>query len=83
MAVATGLSRCCVFLTKLLCSFLVCPMLCSSVSEAPIYVFFPTLLLLPLRNRHFYFCGPPPLPTGRKTKTHSPKSQNGRSLFFM
>jgi len=79
----TGPSVCCVFLTKLLCSFLTCPMLCSSCSKAPIYVFFPTLPLLPLKNRHFHFCAPlPPFITGRETKTHSPKSQHARSLFF-
>jgi hypothetical protein len=64
---SSGLSWCYVFLPDLLCSFLMCPMLCPSCSEVHtvkllFMYFFPTLLLLPLRNRNFHFCVPPPPP---------------------
>jgi len=88
--VSSGLSRCYVFLPDLLCSFLMCPMLCPSSSEVHtvkllFMYFFPLSCYCPLGTDIFISVPllSPPFPTGRKTKTHSPKSQHGRSLFFM
>jgi hypothetical protein len=64
----TGLSRCCVFLTNLLCSFLMCPLLCPSFSEAPILcIFFSLSCYCPL-GTDIFISVPPHFPQDERPK---------------